>query len=312
MKHLRPSLLLVTLLGACAPSADVPAPAVGQVRVVNLGPPYDPAFEELRAAFVAANPGYDVDVHYNVSKLDPLPTQRVVFVLQGVGITAGAGGQYRGLEVGDLVLLRADTTLLVDNKPTLVAFSVPEPFPEGLPTFVQPEMDPLVTNTPGGCATEEGAYRRILLTWKEEVGPYVYHGLNAHLVRITDSFTHYHPVEGGFDELYLVLGATAEARVLTSEHVDWIEKPGAVTRERASELLTSRPLRHGDLVYMPRGTLHRGLGGMVVQVVSVPGFVPNAEIGVDQHLARINAELGLEGADALPLHAPAADAAVVK
>lgn len=297
---------------SCGPGAEPAGEAASAVRVVNLGPPYDPAFEELRAAFAAANPGYDLDVHYLVRKLEPLPIARVLFVQSGENVSAAVGEKHSDVDVGDVLVLRPGETLYTDGTPTLLAISVPAPIPEGIPSILRTEFDPRISNAPGGCATGEGAYRRILLTWKEENGPFVLHGLNAHRVRIDDSFTHYHPREGGFDELYLVQGATTEAHVLTSAHPEWIEAPGEMTRARAGELFTKRPLRAGDLVYLPRGTVHRGLGGMVAQVIAVPGFVPGAEIGLDHHLERINAELGLEGPAALPLHAANADQAVVK
>ena len=78
--------------------------------------------------------------------------------------------------------------------------------------MIRPDWDPNITDIPGGCATETNAYRRILLTWKQEVGQYLYHALNAHRVRIMDSFSHYHPVEGGFDEFYLVQMALPDAQ----------------------------------------------------------------------------------------------------
>ena len=63
---------------------------------------------------------------------------------------------------------------------------------------------------------------------------------------------------------------------------------------------------------MPRGIVHRGLGGVLAQVISVPGFRPNAEIGVDHHLTAINDRLGLIGDDALPFNAAASLETVVK
>ena len=72
------------------------------------------------------------------------------------------------------------------------------------------------------------------------------------------------------------------------------------------------PLAVGDLVYLPRGTVHRGVDGVLAHVIAAPGFVPGTEIGVDHHLRRINGLLGLKGEDALPFHVPAAEAAVVK
>jgi len=167
---------------------------------------------------------------------------------------------------------------------------------------VRPDWDPRITDTPGGCATETGAYRRILLTWLPENGPYLSHALNAHRVRITDSFTHYHPVEGGFDELYLVQMVQPGARLLTSDRTAAIEAR-SVTRADAATVFEETPLAVGDLVYLPRGTLHRGLGGVLAQVIAAPGFRPGTEIGVDDDLAALNRELGLTGDSALPVHA---------
>lgn len=58
--------------------------------------------------------------------------------------------------------------------------------------------------------------------------------------------------------------------------------------------------------------MHRGLGGALVKVISVPGIVPRSEIGVDHHLWAINKQLGLTGARALPFHLVAARTQVVK
>ena len=55
-----------------------------------------------------------------------------------------------------------------------------------------------------------------------------------------------------------------------------------------------------------------GVGGVLAQVISVPGFRPNAEIGVDHLLLTINRRLGLSGDDALPFNAEASTREVVK
>ena len=44
------------------------------------------------------------------------------------------------------------------------------------------------------------------------------------------------------------------------------------------------------------------MGGVLAQVITVPGFVPGAEIGVDEQLVRINERLGLTEERALPVH----------
>ena len=67
-----------------------------------------------------------------------------------------------------------------------------------------------------------------------------------------------------------------------------------------------------DHNYLPRGLAHRGVGGVLAQVITVPGFVPGKEIGLDHHLRAINERLGLTGGAALPLHAEGAAGPVVR
>lgn len=294
-------LLSVTLaLFACG----CQAPRGVAVRHARLGD--EVAFSALRASFVANNPGYDVRFHAQCRQLPASAADRVVFV-------QGPTARSVAPTVGDVLLVRAGEPWRLEGVGSLdlVAFTLPAPLPLDLPAQVRPDWDPRITDTPGGCATEGDAYRRILLTWKPEVGPYILHQLNAHRVRIKNSFSHYHPVDGGFDEFYLVQQAPAGARLLTSPHVDAIEAR-AVTATNAPTLVQSRELEVGDLIYLPRGTMHRGLGGALVQVISVPGFVPRSEIGLDHHLWAINKQLGLRGDAALPFHVVAARTSVVK
>jgi len=76
----------------------------------------------------------------------------------------------------------------------------------------------------------------------------------------------------------------------------------------AAALVAERELAAGDLVYLPRGVVHRGVGGALVMVITVPGFVPGAEIGVD-HLLRAKSEaLGV----AIPYNAAASTAPVTR
>jgi hypothetical protein len=290
---------LSLLLAGCA----VPAVRTAAIQVAQLGPEAH-GFAPLRAAFVAANPGYDLAWHPHCRALPAAPSSRVLFV-------QGPAARTSAPTVGDVLLLRAGESWSLDDDLDLLAFTLPGALPADLPAVIRPDWDPRITDTPGGCADETTAYRRILLTWQPANGPYVLHALNAHRVRIADSFSHYHPVDGGFDEFYLVQQAPPGAQLLTSEQVAAIESR-SVARDAARDLVQTRPLRANDLVYLPRGTMHRGLGGAVVQVISVPGFVPNAEIGLDHHLSAINRQLGLAGEAALPLHAEAARTAVVK
>ena len=106
--------------------------------------------------------------------------------------------------------------------------------------------------------------------------------------------------------------ALPEARIITSEQVDLITQPASVDKEQATNLLNSTSLEVGDLVYLPRGVMHRGIGGVLAQVITVPGFVPGAEIGVDHHLRTINETLGLSEEEALPFHEAASEGPMIK
>ncbi len=294
-----------TLLLVFAACTATP-PRAEAIRVAHLESSAGTGFEALRTAFRGSNPGYDLEWHPRCRVLAATATHRVVFV-------QGPANRKEAPTVGDVLLLRAGERWVLDTGDAidLLAFTLPTAIPAELPALIRPDWDPRITDTPGGCAEETGAYRRILLTWLPANGPYVLRELNAHRVRITDSFSHYHPEQGGFDEFYLVQMAPPGARLVTSEQVPAIESE-QVRREDAGVLVQVRALHVGDLVYLPRGTMHRGLGGALVQVISVPGFVPNREIGLDHHLWAINTHLGLTGDEALPFQLVAARAAVVK
>ena len=295
---------------SCYHGRPVDQPDVSIARLGREGG--DPAgLESLRAAFLGRNPGYGLDHRDRLDGLAARSSPCAAFVHAGAG--RGAVGEARSeLGVGDLVLLRPGQELAAEGPLGGVVFTLPDELPAGLPSFVRPDWDPRITDTPGGCAEEAGAYRRILLTWLGSVGPYVYRGLNAHRVRMTDSFSHYHPGEGGFDEFYLVQGLAPGARLVTSTAVERIEAPASVAPDEVGELVRVHELEVGDLVHVPRGVVHRGVGGVLAQVITVPGFKPGCEIGVDHHLFAINERLGLSGTGALPYHAAAARKAVVK
>jgi len=264
--------------------------------------------------FRSRNPGHDVAFFRDTTSLAKRPTPRTVFVQGGetrATVMGTSGERHSDLWVGDIIVLRPGESLSLADPISLVVFETNTPPPPSLPSFIRPDWDPRITDTPGGCATEEGAYRRILLTWREEVGPYIWHGVNAHRVRISDSFTHYHPLVGGFDEFYLVQMVQPGGRILTSAAVEAIESR-QVDRRQASSLLRSDLLEVGDLVYLPRGLIHRGVGGVLAQVITFPGFRPGAEIGVDHHLRAISEALGLTGDEAIPYHQIASLEEVVK
>ena len=60
-----------------------------------------------------------------------------------------------------------------------------------------------------------------------------------------------------------------------------------------------------------RGTVHRAVGGVLAQVITVPGFVPGAELGVDHHLRRLAERFGL-GPDELPFRAASSEREIVR
>ena len=309
-------IFFTLLLIGCSGMPQFGGDRTPRISIAHLGlDDGDPGgFAALRSAFRIRNPGHDVSFLRNSRTLLPYSRTRAAFVQEGESraeISGGAAYRSSNLTPGDIVVLRPGEGLLADSPLSFVIFEVPSSPPDAVPGYIRPDWDPTITDTPGGCAEEEGAYRRILLTWKPEVGPYIWHGLNAHRVRITDSFTHYHPVDGGFDEFYLVQMVQPEAAILTSPHVDAIEARD-VDRELASHLFRKDKLAVGDLVYLPRGLIHRGLGGVLAQVITVPGFRPGAEIGVDHHLLAISEKLALSDDEMIPYHADAASEALVK
>ena len=290
------------------------------IRVARLGQGVDapPGLVALRADFERRNPGYGLNWEPSLRRHRAGERPVVAFVQAG---SAGASVQRADgsldtcdpeLTVGDIVLLRPRESLHTERALGALLFEVPDPFDARLPAFVRPDWDDRITDTPGGCAEETGAYRRILLTWLPAIGPYVYRALNCHRVRIMDSFAHYHPLVGGFDEFYLVQMVQPGAVLYTSEATDRILDPASISSDEAQRLLQVHELAVGDLVYLPKGTVHRGAGGVLAQVITVPGFRPGAEIGVDHHLRSINERLGLTGDEALPFRAQSSTSAIVK
>jgi hypothetical protein len=120
-------------------------------------------------------------------------------------------------------------------------------------------------------------------------------------VRIDDSFSHYHPVDGGFDEFYLVQEAPEGAVLLASRRTSDLLSD-SVREGEVDKVLERIPLQAGQLIMIPRGVTHRGLGGAVVQVLAIPGFKPGQEIAMDEAIGRVNGRFALTGGRALPVH----------
>lgn len=307
-------LFFVALLIGCARKVlEAPPLSISNSPLTaQLNSKKPAGFPALRKAFTDRNPGYDLAFEHRVQSVDESDFNRVAFVQTGGGTITLSSGQQSKFSIGDIVMINPGVSIQMDSLASLVIFTVPEDLPQEIPVMVRPDWDMNITDTPGGCATETNAYRRILLTWMDKVGPYLFHSINAHRVRIMDSFTHYHPKKGGFDEFYLVQMVLPEARLITSNHVEKIENPVSVTKEDAGDILETQHLQVGDLIYLPRGMVHRGIGGVLAQVITVPGFVPGSEIGVDHHLKTINERLKLDSPTVVPYNRIAASSAVIK
>ncbi len=283
-----------------------------QMRVAKLGNQPESELNAISEVFAARNPGYELYYEHSVLDVKAQDYQQVLFVQEGSPNIELSSGERSPTSVGEIILLAPGISLKADSAISVLRFRVPAGPAENVPPIIRPDWDPNITDTPGGCATDSNAYRRILLTWKESVGPYIFHALNAHRVRITDSFSHYHPINGGFDEFYLVQMVQPDARILTSGYVPDIEKGEKIDPKILPSLIQTTPLEVGDLVYLPRGIMHRGLGGVLAQVITVPGFVPGAEIGLDHHLKAINKSFGLYKLDSLPYNLEASHKPIIK
>jgi hypothetical protein len=283
------------------------------MRIAHLGRPGgDPdGFAALREAFVTRNPGYDLAWLPRTTALASLPEARIAFVQSGQA-KGSVGERASPLGCGDVIVLAPGESLALDAPLAVLVFSVPDPVDRAIPTFLRPDHDPALTDTPGGCATDAGAYRRVVLTWLDENGPFRYRALNCHRVRMTDSFSHYHPEDGGFDEMYLVQGVEPGGRLFTSAAVTEIERPDEVARERIADLVVETPIADGDLVWVGRGHMHRAVGGVLAHVITVPGFVPGSEIGLDHHLRALDERLPESAARRVPYHEGASHGPVIK
>lgn len=272
----------------------------------------DEGLPEIRSLFQKNNPGYDLSYERQIQALSAENFHRTLFIQKGGGTASLSDHTSSKVAVGDIILLKPEVTLEVDSLIDILVFKVPEAPPDSIPVVIRPDWDPNITDIPGGCATETGAYRRILLTWMGHVGHYLYRAINAHRVRITDSFTHYHPRKNGFDEFYLVQMVQPDASIITGDHVELVENPDELERNQVNGLLDKTKLAVGDLVYLPRGIIHRGIGGVLTQVITVPGFIPGAEIGVDHHIRTINERFNIPPEEALPYNEEASLEAIVK
>lgn len=287
-----------------------------QIKIARLSQANQEGLAEIQTEFRKRNPGYDLHYVDRSMSLESKERTQVVFLQEGGGTAtifdAQGGERSSKVSVGDIIMLQNGETMKADSLLSMLVFTIPEKPADYIPAFIRPDWDPNITDEPGGCATETNAYRRILLTWKKEVGEYVYHAINAHRVRIMDSFSHYHPVDIGFDEFYLVQMVLPGAKLITSEKVHLLSRPDKITLEQTKDLFKSYSLDVGDLVYLPRGVMHRGFGGVLAQVITVPGFIPGSEFGVDHLIRQINERFNLRNKDTLPFNRQASAFQVIK
>lgn len=304
------SFSIVVFISSMFPLQDAASLAsnavVDRVQVAWVsGPKHGTGFDALHQSFLAQLPGYDVVLGAgNDGRELAFPARHAVsFVQNGSGTVRFGEGEPLDVRVGDLIIHRPGESCSVGKGVETVSFLFPESqtIDAAIPNLIKPDFDPGLTDRPGGCATDPGAYRRLLLTWNPERGPYVHHGFNCHRVRIDDSFSHYHPVDGGFDEFYLVQEAPVGATLLIS-HQTRALLSDAVQREDVASVIERIPLEAGQLIMIPRGVTHRGLGGAVVQVLAMPGFLAGKEIPMDASIKRVNDRFVLSGARALPTH----------
>jgi hypothetical protein len=298
------TIFLIALIMLVISCFQVSIAQNNRFMIANLYEGQTEAYNEILDAFRERNPGYDFHYLTSVSHIEPVDFHRIIFLQHGEGnarITNTAGEVIQSpLTFGDMVILRKGENIITDVPLGFLSFTVPDSPPAELPNFIRPDWDPNITDVPGGCATEIDAYRRILLTWRKDVGEYIYHSLNAHRVRIRDSFSHYHPEDIGFDEFYLVQMTEPGAKIIISEYVDLIKDPENLSENEAGGLIREYELREGDLVYIPRGVMHRGVGGVLAQVITMPGFIPGSEIGLDHLLRQINEKFDFDGNRTLP------------
>ena len=256
------------------------------------------AFLRLAERFEGANPGYGL-AYGPVSELERSDEPRLIVVQAGdgpVGVQRSATRVVREVEVGDLIFLRAKQAIFTEEAVYALVLTLPLALPDTLPTFV----------SPADVESKDSGWEDVridLVSWLPRPGAHVYQGISAKRVRVSDAPTHVHPEAGGFDELVVVLEAAPGTSVLSSSRTAAIRSQ-AVEHADVANLLEVTPLAAGDLVLVLRGTAHRPVGASTVLALAVPGFLPGAEVRLDDDLRAINETLGLEGDAALPVFEP--------
>lgn len=273
-----------------------------QVKSAKLHEVGAPGLTAIKEDFRKNNCGYDL---YYLPTTKDVPTKKITPVLfvqdeGGTAVISDKSGHNKSskVSIGGILLLEEGEKMKADSLLGILVFTVPKKPSMEIPSFVRPDWGTNITDTPSGCATENNAYRRILLTWNKHVGNYIYHSITAQRVRIMDSFSHYHPKKQGFDGFYQVQMVLPEAKLFTSGKVEQLSAPREIKKGQIDSLVQEHSLEVGDLINLPGGVMHRGFGGVLAQVITVPGFVPGSQFGVDHFLRPINENPGLTGRDA--------------
>jgi len=292
------TLLAATLFlaGGCATASRSLASAPVHV---HGGAPRN--WARLCRAVEVAHPGIRAR-HVALSRTGADKRPRLLLVTQGsgpVGVQRRSTRVARVVGPGDLVFLREGQVLSTESPIQALELRMSSPLPTGLPTFIGFAES---THPDSEASSGKEPLRVDVLDWQPGGAP-AYADLNVKLVQLDDAPTHYHPEEGGFDEVVFVRDAEPGAGVLLSTKREAIETR-TVERAEVSTLLRPIALTAGDVLFVPRGLVHRPRGRSSVVVIALPGFVPGGEVRLDDDLRAINAALELEGDAALPSFAP--------
>ena len=129
----------------------------------------------MASAFATANPGHSLAFAAATRELAVQPVARVGLVQAGEanmqiackqaecmpGEPSAASPRSSPVGVGDVVVLEPGEAASFDAPLDLLVFALPVTPDRSVPRAIRPDWDPRITDTPGGCATDGKAYRRI-------------------------------------------------------------------------------------------------------------------------------------------------------
>ena len=292
-------------LSCSLPRARVVAlpPCERPVRLARLvpGSAGEADFEHLRADFEAARPGHTLQWHEALSQLAGGVGGRggSCLLVQSGSAHARLGDSESELGAGDLVLVRAGETLVVEGALAGLSLSIQRELPVDLPSWIRFESDPALAQ-PGLRDRGHGlADERALLAWSPEEGPYLCRSINVQRASLASEGAFVHPLAGGFEELILVLEAAPGASIELWPLEPGAFEPGALepgsvepgSVEPAGEPVSAADdarasqrleLQAGELLLVPRGWAHQLRGAGRALWISVPGARPGSSRRVEQ------------------------------